>query len=193
MDASRTSPAEERTSHDIEMGSTHVFMASFWYTVPGTLALTWAAYTWIWPNYAGPATLAGRMAFALQCIFFAFLPVAATSMTVVIKRVADGAHDPLRGYESRSLRIHSRVLQSHIQQFIWFAVCTLALSTRFEGSEMRLLPVVAGIFLAARFLYWFGFATGDPIKRSPGAQITLTINVAMLLLTAFVFAVRGVS
>ena len=99
----------------------------------------------------------------------------------MIKRIVDGAHDPLRGVESRPLRIHSRVLQNHIQQFFWFAVCTLAMSTRLNGSEIKLLPIVAGTFMASRFLYWFGFASGDAIKLTPGAQITMTVNVSLAL------------
>ena len=169
------------------------FFASLWYTVPGTLALVYATYTWIWPTYAGPSTLAGRISFSLQCAFFAFLPTVATALTVVFKRLADGIYDPLRGYESRQIRIHGRTLDNNILHFVWFAICSLALSTRLENAEMRILPILTGVFIAARFVYWWGFNTGVPVRRAPGAQITLTVNIGLILGTAYIFAVRGVS
>ena len=168
-------------------------LVSLWYTVPGTIILVYATYTWIWPAFSGPSSLADRLAFSLQCTFFAFLPTVATALTIVIKRMVDGVHDPLRGFESRQLRIHGRVNDTNLQHFVWFAICCLALSTRLESGEMRILPILTGIFIAARFVYWWGFSSGNALRRAPGGQITLTVNIGLLLGTAYIFAVRGVS
>ena len=169
------------------------FFASLWYTVPGTLALVYATYTWIWPTYAGPEHTRGAYQFFSQWLSSLFANGRNSFDRGLPKRLADGIYDPLRGYESRQIRIHGRTLDNNILHFVWFAVCSLALSTRLENAEMRILPILTGVFIAARFVYWWGFNTGVPVRRAPGAQITLTVNIGLILGTAYIFVVRGVS
>ena len=168
-------------------------LSSVWYTVPGTIALVIGTYLWVWPSYAGPADLAGRLAFAIQCAFFAMIPFVATALVLVLRRLQEGTHDPLAGQEGRSLRIHQQVSRSHLQHLVWFAFCAVALSTRLNANEMRVLPVLTGIFIVARLLYWWSYVSGGPIRRAPAGQITLTVQVGLVITTVVGFAVRGVA
>ena len=164
-----------------------------WYTVPGTLILIYATYTWIWPNYTGPTAVADRLAFAFQCIFFAILPLAMGLLAVVFQHISDGAHDPAAGLDGRSLRIQRRINLSTLEHFIWFSTSTIAISTRLEPSEMRILPILTGVFIAARVLYWCTYTLFGAKHRAPAGQITLTVNAGLFLGTITVFALRGVS
>ncbi len=168
-------------------------LSPLWYTVPGTLFIIFTAYTWIWPSFAGPSDLSGRLAFAIQCAFFALLPFVATSLTLVIRRVRDGVLDPLAGQDGRALRVHQLVTQNTLHHFVWFAVSGLAISTRLTANEMRILPILTGVFIAARFLYWWSFVSSGAVRRAPAGQITLTVNVGLFLATIAVFAIRGVA
>jgi uncharacterized MAPEG superfamily protein len=163
------------------------------FTVPGTLLLIYAAYTWIWPNYTGPILLAERLAFAFQCIFFAMLPLTMGLIVTVFKRMSDGAHDPAAGLDSKHLRVQHRINRSTLEHFIWFSISVIAVSTRLEPTEMRILPILTGVFIAARVLYWCTYALFGAKHRAPAGQITLTVNVGLFLGTVLIFALRGVS
>jgi len=168
-------------------------LSSVWYTVPGTIAVIYCSYQWLWPNYAGPETLAHRLAFAAQCVFFAALPVAAGLITSIAKQMAEGAQDPTAGFESKSLRIHYKIVRSTFEHFVWFATSLVAISTRLNPNEMRLLPILTGVFIASRILYWWTYTSVGAARRAPAGQITLTVNIGLMLGTVIVFAVRGVS
>jgi uncharacterized MAPEG superfamily protein len=186
-------PPQSATIVEERRANRAVILASLWYTVPGTIFIVFATYTWVWPSFAGPSDLAGRLGFAIQCGFFALLPFIATALNLVIRRVNEGAHDPLAGQEGRALRVHQRVMENTLYHLVWFSICAIAISTRLTANEMRILPILTGIFIASRFMYWWAYASGGPLRRAPAGQITLTINLGLFLGCAAVFAIRGVS
>ena len=163
------------------------------FTVPSTLAISYLAYRFLLPNYRGPVDLSQRLAFAVQCAFFALIPLVAMKCTSMAKRLLEGAYDPLDGSESRGLRIHNRVRETSLEQYLWFSASTLAISTRLQPSEMKILPILTGLFIASRLLYWWKYANGGPLHRSAPGQVTLTVNLGLFIGTILIFAVRGVS
>jgi uncharacterized membrane protein YecN with MAPEG domain len=156
---------------------------SIWLTVPGTPLVVWLLYQWL-PPPGGMETLAERLALALRWLFVAMLPYAAVCLTIVSRRFFEGAHNPLAGGESETLRIHGRVMDNTLEQFIWLAVCVMALATMLDAAQMRLVPIVCGFFVFARLVFWWGYLRAGTLGRAPGVQTTLALNVPLLVLVA---------
>ena len=156
---------------------------SIWLTVPGTLLVVGALYSFV-PPLEAVETLAERLALTLRWLFVAMLPYAAVCLTILVQRFFEGAHNPLAGGESESLRIHGRVLGNTLEQLVWLALCLLALATLLEPAQMRLIPIVCVFFAFARLVYWWGYLRSGTLGRAPGVQLTFSLNVLLLLLVA---------
>lgn len=162
---------------------------SIWLTVPGTYSLIFAAYAFTQPlqglNGAGE-----RLVFAVRWLFVALLPYAAVCLVILHKRYVEGAHNPLVGGESERLRIHCRVMQNTLEQLVWFALCILPLATCLSPAQARLIPIVCVFFAVARLVYWWGYLRSGTLGRSPGVQLTFTLNTSLLFATLVLLA-RG--
>ena len=75
-----------------------------------------------------------------------------------------------------------------LEQFVWLAVCLLALATLLQPVQMRLIPIACVFFAFARFVYWWGYLRSGTLGRAPGVQLTFTLNVALLVIVALAFA-----
>jgi uncharacterized MAPEG superfamily protein len=120
------------------------------------------------------------------------MPLVAGLVAAVFKDMTEGAQDPHSGMMGPRLRIQSKVNQSHLEHLIWFAFPLLAVSTRLNPNEMRLLPILTGVFIAARLLYWLSYTLGGALSRAPAGQVSLTLNVGLFLGTIALFTIRGV-
>ena len=156
---------------------------SMWLTLPGTPLVVWALYRLL-PPLPGMETLAERLGLTMRWLFVAMLPYVAVCLTIVARRFFEGAHNPLAGGESEALRIHARVMDNTLEQFIWLAVCVMALATMLDAAQMRLVPIVCGSFVFARLVYWWGYLRAGTLGRAPGVQMTFALNVPLLVLVA---------
>jgi uncharacterized membrane protein YecN with MAPEG domain len=160
---------------------------SIWLTVPGTPLLIGVLYL-LMPPLAGVDTLAERLALALRWIFVAMLPYAAVCLVILARRFSEGAHNPLLGGESERLQVHCRVMANTLEQFVWLAVCLLALATLLQPDQMRLIPIACVFFVGARLLFWWGYLRAGTLGRAPGVQLTFSLNLSLLLLVVILFA-----
>lgn len=167
---------------------------SAWLTIPGTPALIATAYALTSaPDGLGRDGLAeasDRLILSVRWLFIAFLPYAAVCLLILHKRFVEGAHNPIQGGESERLRIHVRVMQNTLEQFVWFAVCVLALATYLSPSQARIVPIVSIFFAVARLIYWWGYLRCGTLARAPGVQLTFTLNIS-LMVAALAFMLRG--
>ncbi|MEP7284116.1 MAG: MAPEG family protein, partial [Rubrivivax sp.] len=129
---------------------------SLWFTVPATYGGLAAAYAVV-PPLAGLTEPGERLVLAVRWLVVAFIPYAAVCLTILYRRFAEGAHNPLRGAESESLQIHCRVMQNTLEQLVWFAFCLLPLATLLAPGEARLIPILCVFFALARVVYWWGY------------------------------------
>jgi uncharacterized membrane protein YecN with MAPEG domain len=159
---------------------------SIWLTVPGTLLVVGLLYRFL-PPLEGMETLAERLALTLRWLLVAMLPYAAVCLTILVQRFFEGAHNPLAGGESETLRIHGRVLGNTLEQLVWLALCLLALATLLEPARMRIVPIACVFFVFARLVYWWGYLRSGTLGRAPGVQLTFTLNVFLLVLAASLF------
>ena len=160
---------------------------SIWFTVPGTPAVLALAYAAL-PPLAGLEEAGDRLLLAARWLLVALIPYAAVCMAIVYVRFIEGAHNPLLGVESERLRIHCRVMQNNLEQLVWFALCLLPLATYLSSGQARLVPILCVFFAFARLVYWWGYLRHGTLGRAPGVQLTLSLNVPLLVLVLVLFA-----
>ena len=154
---------------------------SIWFTVPGTISVIGVAYK-LFPPLSGLEEPIARLTFATRWLVVAMIPYAAVCLAILNARFFEGSHNPTRGDESEHLKIHCRVMQNTLEQLIWFAICILALAPMLAPAEAHLIPIVCGFFLFARLVYWWGYFQANTLGRSPGVQLTFTLNILLLCL-----------
>ncbi|MGH7863820.1 MAG: MAPEG family protein [Candidatus Binataceae bacterium] len=159
----------------------HLIARSIWFTVPGTMAVIGVAYKLV-PPLGGFEEPIARLTLATRWLVVAMIPYAAVCLAILGVRFFDGSHDPTRGAESDHLKIHCRVMQNTLEQFVWFAVCILAIAPMLAPAEAHLIPIVCVFFLLARLAYWWGYFRIGTLGRSPGVQLTFTLNILLLFL-----------
>jgi len=160
---------------------------SIWFTVPGAYAVLWAAYT-VLPPLSGMDDPGARLSLGVRWLLVAMLPYAAVCLTILTARFFEGAHNPLLSTESESLKIHCRVMQNTLEQFVWLAACVLALATLLTPAQAHFIPVACIFFAAARFLYWWGYLRSGTLGRSAGVQLTFSLNILLLVLALALLA-----
>ena len=166
----------------------HLIARSIWFTVPGTIAVVGVAYKLV-PPLSGLEEPIARLALATRWLVVAMIPYAAVCLAILGIRFFEGSHDPTRGGESDHLKIHCRVMQNTLEQFIWFAVCIFAIAPMLAPAEAHLIPIVCVFFLFARLVYWWGYFRIGTLGRSPRVQLTFPLNIFLLFL-ALAFLVR---
>lgn len=154
--------------------------SSIWLTVPGTLLVLGAAFVLV-PPPAGMDSASARVLLALKWLLVAILPYVAVCLHIAAARFLEGSHDPLAGLESERLKIHCRVMQNTLEQFVWFAVCIVALAALLPPARTGVVPVACAYFALARFIYWWGYLRHATLGRAPGVQMSLTLNSALLV------------
>jgi uncharacterized membrane protein YecN with MAPEG domain len=169
----------------------YLIIRSIWYTVPGALAAIGIAYTLI-PPLDGFDEPFARFALATRWLVVAMVPYVAVCLVIAGIRLFEGSHDPTRGTESRHLQIHCRVMQNTLEQLVWFAVCLFAVAPMLAPAQVHLVPIVCVFFLIARLTFWRGYLRAGTLGRSPGVQLTFTVNI-FLLVVALVLLARTLS
>jgi uncharacterized MAPEG superfamily protein len=139
-----------------------------------------------------PVRLAAPDPFTLAATwsFVAMLPYALVCMVIATDRLLEGSHDPLAGGETSSLKIHCRVMQNHLEQLVWFALCVFPLSALLRPEQAHLVPIVAVCFVFARLIYWRGYFVNGTLGRKYGVQVSFTLNIGLMLLTGVLLLFR---
>ena len=160
---------------------------TIWFTVPGTYLLLGAAYA-IVPPLPGLEETSARLLLAVRWLLVAMIPYAAVCLVILSARFFEGAHNPLLGEESERLKIQCRVMQNTLEQLVWFALCVVPLATFLQPAQAHLIPIVCAFFALARFVYWWGYLRSGTLGRSPGVQLTFSLNVFLLVYALVLFA-----
>lgn len=167
------SPTDDRTKRQ------RYILSTAWFTIPGTFVVIAAAFALL-PPLPGQQESFDRLLLAVRWIVVALVPYAAVCLWIAFARLIEGAHNPLAGNESQTLRIHCRVMQNTLEQFAWFAPCILVVASYLSPEQTRIIPVLCIFFAFARFVYWWGYLRAGTLGRAPGVQLTLSLNVSLL-------------
>ena len=120
-----------------------------------------------------------RLAFALQ-----WQTLSIGTLLFGVWRVANGrfysrAYSPLSGDDQDKIAVHLRYLSNTLEQFIIFIIGQLILTTYLSDNQMKLVPILAVLFVIGRITFWIGYM--DPSEgntnRAFGFALNFTINV----------------
>jgi hypothetical protein len=144
-------------------------------------AILWLGIYRYAPPIADSASLAGRMLFALKCFAVATLFCFVGGVEAVAhERLQSAAFDPLKGHETRRLRVNLRYLQNSLEQLIVLAVGLFGLAAYLTTAEsMRAVLATAVVWIVGRFAFWIGYHRSAAM-RGIGAPGTLPAMLALL-------------
>lgn len=143
-------------------------------------AILWLGIYHYAPPIADSARLGGRMLFALKCFAVATLFCLVGGVEAVAhERLQSAAFDPLKGYETRRLKVNLRYLQNSLEQLIVLAVGLFGLAAYLTtGESMRAVLATTALWIVGRFAFWIGYHRSAAMRGigAPGmlaAMLTL--------------------
>lgn len=80
--------------------------------------------------------------------------------------------------------VRNRILRNTTEQFILHVMAMLTLTLFLEGTSMKVIPILSGIFLTARIAFQIGYIS-SPIKRAYGFASTFLPTVAVYAYCTF--------
>ena len=143
-----------------------------------TMVATLLLLSSLMPGLAVGATAGDRLAYALQWIAFAALPLALAIASVGNARFASEAINPLAGKESPETAVNCRVIDNTVQQYLLFAAASLAVAAGARGDQMAVVPAAAITFVVARLAFWIGYRI-RPVYRAAGFASTFYLNMGL--------------
>ena len=159
----------------------HKILSSAIFTVCASLSVIIATYLLGVGKVAGSLSASQHLVLTLPWLFIAMLPYCFECVYILKARLDEGAHNPVVDEPSTSLCIHCRVMQNHLEQFVWFAVCIATGATLLPTAHLHLIPILAVFFTLARFVYGFGYLRDGTVGRRFGVQMNFTVNIGLLL------------
>ncbi|HEY9632236.1 MAG TPA: MAPEG family protein [Coleofasciculaceae cyanobacterium] len=129
-------------------------------------------------------TVEQRLIFTLRCQIFPVLMLFTGIAAVANDRFLSPAINPLAGAESEGIRVHLRYLGNTLEQFVLFFIANLILSTFLDANTIKLIPILAMVFVLGRLAFWFGYLK-NPLYRAFGMGVTLYPTAAVLLYDAY--------
>ena len=130
------------------------------------------------PGTTPDATAGERLAFAVQWIALAALPLAAAIASVGNARFNSEAIDPTAGKECPATVINGRVVDNTVQQYLLFGTASLAIAAGARGDDLGIVAAAAIIFVVARLVFWIGYRI-RPIYRAAGFASTFYMNLML--------------
>lgn len=100
--------------------------------------------------------------------------------TVALTRLGGVSIDPLAGKDPRFITVTNRVLANTLEQTFLFVLAGVALLALLPAEDLGAIPALAALFALARVVFWLGYLK-SPLLRGPGMEVTLQINVVMLI------------
>ena len=130
------------------------------------------------PDLAVSASAGDRLAYAVQWIALAALPLFLSIGSVGNGRFASEAIDPTAGKESPAMTINCRVVDNTVQQFLLFVAASLAVAAGARGDQLGIVAAGAIVFTLARFAFWIGYRI-HPLYRAAGFAATSYLSVVL--------------
>ena len=147
------------------------------------LALTAAVWLIVYPRLPEPTgswppserlLLVARLLVWPAAWMFALVIAVANSRTLL------DALNPLRRRETRFIDTTIRVLKNTTEQTVIFALALLAFSVVGELEAVKVAPLLTGLFVLGRVLFWVGYLI-DPMYRGTGLWVTWAVNGGMIV------------
>lgn len=120
-----------------------------------------------------------RLIFTLRWQIFPALMLFAGVAVIGNERFLSPAINPLADAESDKTQIHLRYLSNTLEQFVLFFVASLILSTFLDSHSIKLIPILATLFVFGRIAFWLGYLQNS-LYRAFGMGVTLYPTAAVL-------------
>lgn len=134
-------------------------------------------------------TLPDRISLTIPCLFVSSLPIVMGIVAVGSVRGNSNAIDPVYGRSEHLVDVPNRILRNTTEQFILHMMAMLALTVFLEGSSMKVIPILSGIFLIARIVYHIGYMS-SPTKRAYGFVSTFFPTICVYAYCIFCIATK---
>lgn len=133
-------------------------------------------YPWLpagWFGLDAPLATANRLAFALQADLVIFIWLAGCVRSVSKARFHSTAdiRGSVSGPPSAALTVRAAVLQNSLEQTVLAVGAHLILATVLRGTELRVIPLLVGLYLLGRITFAWGYAR-RPVGRAFGMAVT---------------------
>jgi uncharacterized membrane protein YecN with MAPEG domain len=125
-------------------------------------------------------TSADALVFTVQCLFISSLPMLANIHYIGDKRFNSKAIDPVRGGGEDVVDVPNRILRNTVEQFLVHAVALLTLSTFLDEASLKAIPILSGIFVLYRLLFWWGYMK-SPLNRTVGMAGTFCPTILVYI------------
>jgi hypothetical protein len=155
--------------------------------------LLWVAVAYLAPPLPGMEGLGDRMVFTLKCCCVAALFCLVTGIEAVAhERLFSPAFDPLRGFETRRLRINGRYLQNTLEQTIVFGIGLFGLAAYSPGGyQMRAVLATTVVWILARFAFWIGYHRSAAMRGLGAPGMALSMVVLLYVAYQFGYEIAG--
>lgn len=128
-------------------------------------------------------TLPDRLSLTIPCLFVSSLSIVMGIVAVGSVRGNSNAIDPVYGRSEHLVDVPNRILRNTTEQFILHMMAMLALTVFLEGSSMKVIPILSGIFLIARIV-------SSPTKRAYGFVSTFFPTICVYAYCIFCIATK---
>jgi hypothetical protein len=125
------------------------------------------------------ATAGERLAYAVQWIALATLPLVLAIGSVGNARFSSEAINPLAGKENPATAVNCRVVGNTVEQFLLFSAASLAVAAGARGDQLGVAAAAAIVFVVARLAFWIGYRIW-PVYRAAGFASTFYLNIVLL-------------
>jgi hypothetical protein len=143
------------------------------------------------PLPPGIEGIPARLLFALKCVCVAALFCLATGVEAVAhERLMSPAIDPLRGYETRRMRVNQRYLQNTLEQFVLYAIGVFGLAVYSVHAGPVLATTV--VWIVARAAFWIGYHRGAAQRAYGAPGLALSLLVLLYDCARFGFELAGI-
>lgn len=123
----------------------------------------------VWRNFRTDWLLPSAASSCLQCLGI---------FGVFRFRAFTNAIDPVYGKSENLVFLPNQILRNTTEQFFLHMMAMLTLTLFLQGSSMKAIPILCGIFLIARIVFQVGY-TASPMKRAYGFASTFLPTVAV--------------
>ncbi|XP_065944364.1 transmembrane protein 79-like [Magallana gigas] len=125
------------------------------------------SYLYLPINTSGLKELPDRLTLTISCLFVSSFAIHLGIFGVFRFRAFTNAIDPVYGKSENLVFLPNQILRNTTEQFFLHMMAMLTLTLFLQGSSMKAIPILCGIFLIARIVFQVGY-TASPMKRAYG-------------------------
>lgn len=115
------------------------------------------SYLYLPINTSGLKELPDRLTLTISCLFVSSFAIHLGIFGVFRFRAFTNAIDPVYGKSENLVFLPNQILRNTTEQFFLHMMAMLTLTLFLQGSSMKAIPILCGIFLIARIVFQVGY------------------------------------